>query len=64
MSSNLSPEKRRQIAEEQRIRNQVTMKAGMKLWLKMLFIIMGIVIALTVCYLVFLASMFGNVLSL
>lgn len=62
MTSQLTPEERQRIIEEQRIRNQETLKTGMKLWLKMALILGGIVIVMVICYLVFLVGMINSTL--
>jgi|GEM_PF-3057441 len=67
MSSNLTPEERQRIVEEQRLRNEETLRTGMQLWLKMALIIGGIFLFIMLCSLIFgaaaLTSIFGPILD-
>ncbi len=63
MSSNLTPEERQRIVEEQRLRNEETLRTGMQLWLKMLLIFGGIVLFIMLCSLVFGAAAISSILG-
>lgn len=71
MSSSLPPDERARIAEEQHIRNQENIalakevvKEGGKAYLKIILIVLGIGVALIVCYFIVLggicAAVFGS----
>jgi hypothetical protein len=68
MSSNLTPEERQRIVEEQRLRNEETLRTGMQLWVKMLLIFGGIIVLIMLCSLIFgvaaLNSIFGSLFQI
>jgi len=67
MNSNLTPDERAKIAEEQRIRDKETMKFGFKTLGKMYLVIGGIVLVvfcfLCLCLIIFFTSTYGSLIN-
>lgn len=60
MSSNLTPEERQRIAEEQRLRNKENLKMAGKFFGTTALIIIGLMVLLLICAVIFFTGILGG----